>query len=373
MKLMHAGHPIHAHAAQGLDFPGALHGARISPRAIRFALACAGVGLDHLAGEQALVYSQRAAGIDGDQGISSLALVTDRRLCGITSPRRGSAFDARFSAIQRVAPDTGFLAVGFVVYFWNGQRVQVGVPFEEKRYLAFLSQLATVPPEHREPSPIPLCAPSPEDPSGASHAKESLLARDPTAEALLRFVAQQASEGAMDPNTARDFVARVVLHHRNVHCGRGMTSGAWMSPVGAVDLVHCLAYLFGAPLAFGHWPHITADYAAVFRGQVGHDLARTGVLGTVLSNFANLGGWKSPVHRFRLTARDTAPFASFGLWGPDGTLPLHEEAAELLIRIDTRLLALEEDVLVRRVVRGWTEDVGTLLAQPAPDLRSLSS
>jgi len=64
---------------------------------------------------------------------------------------------------------------------------------------------------------------------------------------------------------------------------------------------------------------------------------------------------------------DTPAAASFRLQGPNGKGLEHGEP-NLQTEIDAKLLPIEDDMLLRRVLYGWTQGTAELMALPAETL-----
>ncbi|MDQ3035527.1 MAG: tetratricopeptide repeat protein [Myxococcota bacterium] len=324
---------------------------------IRFALACAGVGLDHAAGEQAMAFCDESA-----RGkFLEYWLFTDRRLCGCQGETR---IDVRFGRVQSHTVESGWVARKLHAQLADGRR-ETWSPLDFwDPTVGFLEALLAIPADAREPPPRPLCAPSEGDPTGAQQAMQWLGVLDDRTQLMLRYVDAAFAAGAMPIETGRDFVTRVALLHRNLHFGRGMIGGRWVSPVSANDLSNLMVELFGNPISHSETPVRTLQLASKMRSNAVTKAALSSAVG--LASMAILGvGWvstaKAPPPRFEIMLADTGPFCSYRLRGPRGA-GLERESPELLNQIDVQLLPLEDEVLMRRLAFGWSHKTPELLA-----------
>lgn len=338
----------------------------IEANVIRFALACAGVGLDHSVGEQAMAFCDES--LRGK--FMEYWLFTDRRLCGCLGERR---IDVRWSRVSSHAIEKGWVLRGIEVQLDDGKKEKWSSADFWDPMSEFVQALLALPAASREPPPRPPCAPSEGDPAGIAQARAWLGNPDDRTALMLRLIDASLASGAITLETSRDLVTRVVLLHRNLHFGRGMIDGRWVSPVSANDLSNLLVHLFGSPLAVSEQPPVrTIELASQMRSNAVAKAALSSAVG--LASMALLGvGWvstaKAPPPRFKTMVADTGAFASFRLFGPRGG-GLERESPELLHQIDVKLLDLEDEVMLRRLVCGWSDKTPDLLAIPPEEIES---
>jgi len=324
---------------------------------IRAALVVSGEGLDHFAGEQAMVFGLGG----GERRFDTFGLVTDRRIIGATGSVR---FDARFSDVTQMVYKDSLLDRRIVLHTPT-EKVEVFVGDFHQPLGAFLKKLMTVPAERREPPLRPLCVPSESDPTGAIQANAWLGTPDERTTLLLMAVAGAHRRGEMPDNVAQDFVTRIALLHRNIHFGRGMAGGRWLSPIGADDLSNAMVALYGNPLSHEEQPVRTLSFPSSLKDGTGK-AAVSSAIG--LASAAILGvGWVSTARRrvasFRFMVADTGSTGSFRLQTPNHR-ELHRDEPGLVMEVDGKLLGVEDDVLARRIAFGWTDKTPQLWAQP---------
>lgn len=358
--LLNERHAIHDLLQEELRTKGAIFYPALEKPDVRMALACAGAGLDHTVGEQAFVLVD-----DSPQGKFQIVnLVTDRRVCGRWPEK--SCFDVRYHRAQSVEMKKAMLGDKLLVATGATVGPSVETVQAASNFLSlerFLRRIVNVPPEGREPPPRPLAVPTPEDPTGAKRATAWLGAHDDFATQLLAFVAGAHEFGKMPTNIAIDFVARITLHHRNVHFGRAMAEGRYLSPASMNDLSNAMVTLYGNPVGHTEQPVRTLDFDSRLRSETGKALASS-ALG--LASAAILGvGWvstaKRRVNRFRMMVADTGSFSSYRLQEASGRA-LHLLEPGLVYELDVKLLAQESELLLRRVTLGWSLDTASLLA-----------
>lgn len=351
--LLNERHAVHTLVQQELHRKKSLIHPNIGDAKIRAAIAIAGIGLEHHSGEQAMAFQ-------GDAEWDMFTLVTDRRAFGACGQAR---YEVRFSAMAGVEVENTFLDRRVVVQRLEGEPVYIiNVDFMQPLG-AFLQAVGQLSPQDREPAPRPLCAPSEADPTGAGRALGWLGEVDERSAQLLRFVAVSCGKGEMPVDVARDSVRRIVLMHRNVHFGRGMAEGRWLSPVSANDLSNAMVHLYGNPLSHTDQPVRTLEFQSGLQSDYGK-AAVSSAIG--LASAAVLGfGWSTSarrrLQRFRFMVADTPASASFRLQAPNGKGLEHDEP-QLQNEVDVKLLPLEDAVLLRRVLRGWQSTTMDLLA-----------
>jgi len=356
--LLNERHPIHDLIQAELRTKHVRMFPDLAGGGIRAALAAAGLGLDHTIGEQAFALADDSA----REKYQVFTLVTDRRVCGrfLEQPR----YDVRFAHLIGIDKRGGLLPK---LYAQLSDRVEtIQAPMVTDPLLRFCSRLVTVPPLEREPPARPLCAPAPDDPSGARQAAAWLGVEDERTSDWLAVVERAHAEGAVPTESAADLVARIVLHHRNVHFGRGMASGRFMSPVSMNDLSNAMVTLFGNPVAHQEQPVRALDFDSRLRSQTGRAIASSAI---GLASTALLGiGWVQTARRrgerLRLLVADTGSFASYRLQDTTGR-GLEALEPELLASIDVKLLEQEDAILQRRIVLGWGLDTNALLSVDA--------
>lgn len=365
VTILNERHAVHGLVQQHLHRTSTTIHPKIDASIIRFSIACAGVGLDHLAGEQAMAFCDES--VRGRFG--EYFLFTDRRLLGCFGETR---YDVRYSQIRELKVESGIMTRGIFVTHHDGTKTALTFGGLLQPAGAFFTDLTRLPADGREPPPRAPCVPGDADPSGARRALEQLGVVDDRTALMLRYVDAALAAGAMPVEIARDFVTRIVLHHRNVHFGRGMAQGRWISAVSMNDLSNLIVQLFGNPLSVSEQPVRTIELPSNLKSNAVAKAAVSSAIG--LASMAVLGvGWvstaRAPIARFKMMVADTGPFASFRLQGPRGT-GLERESPELLHRIDAKLLELEDDVLMRRLARGWSEKTPELLAVTDDQIRA---
>jgi hypothetical protein len=346
-------HAIHDHVQAELRTGKAVMHPSIERSAARFALATNGIGLDHHAGEQVLVLMD----LSTNGSLHPSIVVTERRVVGF------GPFDVRYSQVARMER-RGTLVPKLEVTTSGGKVEAIpGGPYLDALH-RFLTRVSSAPPQDREPPPRPPCAPSDADPSGARAALEWLGRDDDRTAAWLAFVDAAHAGGMMPVETARDLVARISLHHRNLHFGRGMASARFTSPLAMNDLSNAMIALYGAPLSHTESPVRILDFDTRLRTESGA-AAASSALG--LASMALLGvGWvqtaRQRVARMRFLVADTGPCASFRLQDTSGR-ELYVAEPGLVHEVDVKLLAREDAILARRVAFGWGASTAELLAR----------
>jgi hypothetical protein len=328
---------------------GALAGGIVDPASeldrsrIAELFAKVGFGLDHRTGERLIGVA------DASALVSWVTLVTDQRVVNLLED---AVVEVPLAGLRSVRVKLGMLSRTLVASTDVGERELDPADFAPIH--RFLEAVCAIPPEQRVEH-RPLCAPSESDPTGARAAQASLVAVDDGASRSYAYLEAATAKGLMPASLAQDFVARVTLQHRNVHCGRGVIDGRLSSPVSANDLSNLMVTLFGAP------------------GHVSEVPVRTLTLGSRIkprdraTGFLDWAGQKlSPpplFPTFNFAVLDTAPFTSFRLMLRDGR-PANVEDHWLVHDIDVRLLEHEHEVLSRRLACGWNERTPDLLAYP---------
>ncbi len=352
--LLNQRHGVHQLVQDELHRTKTVMHPNIEMKDIRAAIAVSGVGLDHFSGEQVMVLGLGG----GEHRFHVFGLVTDRRVFGASGSER---FEARFSEIVGVrVADTIFDRKIYLQTQQGEVQVPVG-PFQQP-LAAFLNRLITAPPAHREPAPTPLATPTESDPTGARSAQRSLGIADARTTMLLSAIEGGHQRGEIPLEVAQDFVLRVMLLHRNIHYGRGMVGGRWISALGADDLSNALVQLFGNPLSHTEHPVRTLELPSNLKSGVGK-AAVSSAIG--LASAAILGvGWvstaRSRIPWFRFMVADTGSFSSFRVQAPNGR-GLHQCEPGLLMQLDGKLLGLEDEILARRIAFGWNEKTPALL------------
>ncbi|NOY90722.1 MAG: PH domain-containing protein [Deltaproteobacteria bacterium] len=350
--LVNERHRVHTLVQQELRRKNTLIHPDIGPGKIRAALAIAGLGLDHHQAEQAMA-------LNHNDDWQVFTLVTDRRVLGAVYQERYAVPLARIAAVK---VENSMLRRRVVVQLTGGDQAYLVNDAFHQPIAAFLQQIAAMPPEARTPPPRPLCVTTAQDPTGALGALTLLGEEQGRSALLLRFVAAAHTKAEMPDEVAHDFVRRIVLMHRNLHFGRGMAEGRWLSPVCANDLCNAFVQLYGDPLSHEELPVRTLLFQSGLHTQHGK-AALSSAVG--LASAAILGvGWTSSARRrldrFRLMVADTPSAASYRLQAPSGK-GLEQDEPNLQNEIDGKLLGLEDDLLLRRVLYGWRPTTMQLL------------
>lgn len=359
VPILNERHPVHGLVQQTLPKAGGNMSAevKIHPNIplddVRYALTKVGAGLDHTIGEQAMALGDFS--IDTKkQPYAAYLLVTDRRLVGTVAWLKGVVCDVRFSEIDEVRFKKGMLTVELKVRAgdtWHD--LSFGEYQEELRN--FLRPLYEQPKENREPPIRPLCAPTAEDPTGATTALAWMPVPDPRTELLLTYTREAARQGRIPVEAAQDLVARLTLAYRNLCFGRGQHQGRSMSPVSANDLSQIMVELFGQPLQHVEHPVRSLVLPSTMKSDVGAAVAESAV---GLAALAVVGvGWtrraRASVPNFTFMVKDTGPFASYRLLQTGGSVGLHRKVPGFTDDVHYNLMRMEESLLLRRCVHGW--------------------
>lgn len=226
----------------------------------------------------------------------------------------------------------------------------------------FYRALLQIPAGQRgEPGHPPLTA-SEHDPIGAHAARSGLWYADERTLSLLTTLEQGAADGRLDPATATDLVARVLLAHRSGVCTPAGHGESHMSPLAAVDLGAVLTSLFGAPLGYQspqpgtHWLDVRIDPSSP---QTSAALKALGI-----ASFFALGIGFSPgrmiaaemmakpkLGAIRFVYADVAGGCAYEMYAHGRRLE-HGEG-ELAHAIHLALREAAWPVLARRAVVGW--------------------
>jgi hypothetical protein len=349
-------HPIHLHAVRTLAKAGGLitNAIDVHPAIklddVRYALSRIGTGLDHTIGEEALAFSE--CSLDKKrEPYAVYFLATDRRILGTVGYASGKIADVRYSQIEQLHKKQGILTVELrarVGQSWHD--LAFGEHFEE--LTKFLEPMIAVPPEHREPTPSPLCVPTDSDPTGAGAA----LARMPYPSVRTQMLLTYVRDRGLPPAIAQDLVARLVLAYRNRFFGRGAHQGRYMSPASADDLSTAMVQMFGAPHHHAEHPVRTLVLPSLMRDDTGAAIAESAVGLTVLA-VTGLG-WtrraRPSVPSFAFMVANTGSFASYRLMLGNGQRGLESAVPMLVDDIHYNLMSIEEAFLLRRCIYGWS-------------------
>lgn len=352
-------HAVHVHAQRTLYKKSSLtkDGMAVHPNLrlddVRYALTKVGGGLDHTLGEQAMAFGDFS--IDPDEhALAEYLLVTDRRFLGTVGWLSGAVCNARFREIEEVRFKKGMLSVELKVrcgQVWHD--LSFGDVQEELR--AFLRPIYEAPPERREPSLRPLCAPTESDPTGATSALSWMPVPDARAALLLGYVRDCARADRVPVAAAQDLVARISLAYRNRAFGRGQHEGRYMSPCSADDLSQILVQRHGAPLSHTEQPVRTLVLSSGMQSNTASAAASTAV---GLAALAVTGvGWtqraRKTVPDFACMLADTGSFTSYRLLQSGTNLGLHRKVPGWTDDLQHDLMRFEEAMLARRCVHGW--------------------
>ncbi len=354
--------PVGALAAQALRHPELRTAPSLPSRAVHAASNIALTWLDHDTGEELLCFLDETVSHDGSRFVA----LTDRRLIAYGDTNA----EIPYAALTNVSFKSGMLTSTFVLSTAAAaHRVDTIAPEPVARAVCgFLMGLGGLPPEHR--CAWPPGAPSPDDRSGAVAALRSLSWPDVRVATLLELIHASTERGVMSVDAARDMVARALRLQRTIRGGHGRSGVMQRSPLGAQDLEHTLAQLFGAPI----WHGFDSGGRVV-----DFELGRSGsAAGTIASNVVGLTllavvgfGWVSTggSRALRLRARiwEAPGGAGFTVHDASGA-PLAREAAKVAGGLFEALAEASAATLLRRVLLGWERAPDALSREPLDSL-----
>ncbi len=360
--LVHPGAYIHTMICQHLVHKKLQFFPCIPRDRIDQALTHAGIGLDHTMGEQVLGFGDMTFGGDWFDHI----VITDRRVCGCSNEK---PYNIRFSELMEMREDKGVIMSKLHVRSGNAWHM-VSLADIHDQLKIFFGTLLQLGVELREPGPACLCSPSENDPTGASHALNTLPIPEPRIEALLRCVLEANRKGVMPDTVGKDFTSRIVLMHRNMTMGPGMTRGWWLSPLSADDLFNLVSWIFGRPTYVWEQPHRAFQFELKPKSDMPRALASSAVGVAVAMTFGL--GWisipKTKIKTFRLSPVDTGSFCSFIMDVPGLQKSQVFDFAQILGRLLPMFLPGEFDLLMRRVAAGWNIPAHELARIPYEEL-----
>ena len=372
--ILNDNHPVHQLMLRTLQRQGGVLkvGTVVHPNIdindVRYGLSRLGLGLDHTLGEQVLVFCDMSSDPKGDP-LTSFLMVSDRRLFGTVGWGSDAVCNVRFSEIDFVQRKKGVL-LGELKLVAGREVHDLSFGEIEDMLHAFVGPLTQEPKENREPRQKPLCEPNDEDPTGATTALSWMPLPDPRTTVILTYLREAHRKGVMPVEIARDFVARTTLAYRNLCLGRGMTQGRHMSPVSANDLSQLMVHMYGNPLQHTEQPVRTLVLATKLRSNVGA-AALSSAVG--LASLAVLGiGWTRraapSAASFQFMVADTGSFASYRLLQTNSTQGLEKKVPGFVDDIHYNLMSLEDALLLRRCVHGWTGGAIELMSADPGDL-----
>jgi hypothetical protein len=336
--------------------------ARPGPRAVAYG----GAGLDLMGGECLLLALGTHSAQRGFEHRLAAAITNRRTLVGGWSNVKGPLNDVRRSILHddvlRCDLKRGLINVKFDVVTHHGTLDLQALYGHCTEFDAFFKGLTQIPAGHRAEPPMSPPAPSEGDPTGARAAMASLWFADEHAHQLLELAAAGVEDGALDPATAADMVARVVLAHRTACSGPAGYGTSFLSPLSADDLGNVLARALGRPSSYAepqpglHW----LDFAVDPSGRsIGGALKALGVasylgLGVGFSPGRMIAGEmmkKQPVTAVRFQYADVPGGCAYEMYA--NGVRLENAEAEMAHGIHELLLHSAWPVLERRCQVGW--------------------
>lgn len=226
----------------------------------------------------------------------------------------------------------------------------------------FFRGLLQLPMGQRGEPPMPLAAPTHDDPTGAHAALAQLWFPDDRTHALLAATIDAVHRGAIDVASAADLVARIQIAHRSTCSGVAAAGHAFCSPLSADDLGHVLAGVLGAPIGYGNpQPGV---HCLDFRIDPTRDSLSPTLTALGIASFFAVGiGFspgrmiaadlmkKQPVQAIRVVYYDVPGGCAYELYANGRRLEVGE--AELAHALHLLLLHSAWPVLERRCRSGW--------------------
>lgn len=331
------------------------------------AVAGCGEGLDLHAGERVLASILSRETPQGYEHRLACA-ITDRRtvLSGYSSTKGGNnskRFSLRHDQVVQVESKEGVLS-NYVGLITPHGKSELTYPAATTQLASFYQTMATqIPFPARCEPPTSFLEPTELDPSGAQGAAQGLWMQDPQCTSLLGLIDQRVRSSEIDPETAKDFAARVVLAHRSRCGGPGMQDGSWLSPMSSQDFGHTLTNIFGPPTAH-QAPQPGTDWLDFYidpnRDPFGPVLDALGVASYVALGVGFAPGKviahammkKQPVTQVRFMFNDAPSCCRFQIQTPPG-VPLERLDALMAHRAHQALLHSAFRVVEQRCRFGW--------------------
>ena len=165
----------------------------------------------------------------------------------------GQRFAMPHADIQRVdSKHESFFSVSaaFVALTGSAGSHKIEIPQLTKPLDGFYRTLcSTIPAEQRVEPPTPFVETSPDDSSGARHARAGLRFADPRSEQLLDAIAHRTATSRLSADVGAELTFRVVVAHRTAADGPARQEEAWVSAMPANDLTSVLTRALGPPLS----------------------------------------------------------------------------------------------------------------------------
>lgn len=315
--------------------------------------------LDYDDGEELLCFHDETAGGGGDRFVA----LTDRRVLARIDD---NPIDVPYRSLAGVSLKTGMLSHTITMQTQLGlQKIETIAPAAVARQIVdFLTQLTSVPPEHRRAWPGN--GPTADDPSGAANAMQAISWPDLRTASLLELVHASVAAQAMPVESAKDMVNRILRMQRTLRGAHGSTQGWSRTPLSAGDFELLLTTVFGPP--------IRQAMIDARTGLLEYDIRRAGsAAGTIASNVIGLTllavvgvGWISAggggTQTVQVRIMEAPGGAGFTLTDSAGK-PLARDNAKLAGGLLESLAMLSAGVLMRRTLLGWNLSPQALVAE----------
>jgi hypothetical protein len=336
----------------------ASHAPNIPWQLLHEAASQSGMGLDHPAGEHALVAMQHAH--EGGRVVFHTTLVvTDRRLFGRdhVGTQRDETIDIPFAQVFACRLEKKLLLHELHVQLQQGATRVVTFA---KELAPFVQGLTRVPVEYRSFAPVPL-ARTEGDPAGAFGLAQRLLSGDARLRLVLGVLSERVRTGVIGPDEGFDLASRVHILDRELRMGRGMSHGFWLCVLPRPALLHALRAVLGQPV--GHFPGPTTDtldFHAPGDNRMAKAVASSAV-GLAFAAVVGVGWVTTPgrpsIRAFRATACDFPCGSGFALQGTmngQHFLRLSQTNPKFVDAIHQALFRIEARWLLARCLLGTT-------------------
>lgn len=337
----------HALAPQTLVGKRIAQGARIPPDRFHLALATIGVGLDHGAGEVPIALADEVLTQDKAEYV---ALFTDRRLLARASD---TSYELPYPAIEDARANTGVVLDDLLITAWQRHFKLSGMP-DVQPCASFLQAMLRVHPAQRVPPPVPLVAPTPDDPTGGNAARHGIWSRDQRILPLLGMGIEGHRKGWFSEEIGLDHVARAMHFDRTLAHGRGSREGWWTSPLGAPDLAYAFQRMLGAPIGtYQDGNARVIDFRLSSGGSAAGAAASTAV-GLLALGVLGVGWVSTPgrsITNVRLKITPGQASTGFALFEESGALS--KSAPRLVANLFEILPRIEGRMLIQRAAFGW--------------------
>ena len=285
-----------------------------------------------------------------DERFSYGALFTDRRILA----RAGDdVLDLPYPALEDVRSSTGVVVDDLHVSAWRRAFHVLGLP-DVQQVASFLQAMVRIHPDYRVAPPIPLIAPSPDDPTGGNVARASLWSRDLRVLPLVGMGLEGYKKGWFSAEIAQDHIARAMVFDRTLASGRGTHEGWWASPLGGPDIAYAFTRMLGAPTRIHQEGNARVlDFRISSRGSaVG--AAASSAVGLVALGVLGIGWVSAPgVSITEVRVKIAVGQASSGFVMFSGADKLSKEMPKLVASIFDMLPRIEGRMLLQRAAYGW--------------------